>query len=74
MLWWGYRHTGDPRLLNGARPEQALRHDHNVALRFLVDLGSVLRWLANHHFSAVDDHMIWSYRDLLKYIATARAR
>ena len=74
MLWWGYRHTGDPRLLTGARPEEALRHDNNVAVRLLIDLLSALRWLATHDFSAVDDHMIWSYRDLLKYIATARAR
>ena len=73
-LWWGYRHTGDPRLLTGKAPIAALRRDQNIVLRFLVDLYSAARWVATHDFSAVNDHMIWNYRDLLMGIEEARAR
>jgi hypothetical protein len=71
---WGYRHTGDPRLIDGARPREALRHDHNVLARFAVDLASALWWAITHNFGAVNDHMIWNYRSYLKEIAMARAR
>jgi hypothetical protein len=74
MMWWGYRHTGDPRLLTGVHPLSVLRHDHNLTARFFVDLWSALRWAFTHDFSAVDDHMIWNYRDLLRGIEDARAR
>jgi hypothetical protein len=73
-LRWGYRHTGDPRLLTGVKPQAVLRHDHDVVARFVVDLWSALRWLVSRNFSAVDNHMIWNYRDLLKGVETARAR
>ncbi len=73
MLWWGYRHTGDPRLLIGARPQAALRRDRNIAARILVDLWSALQYGATRDFGAVDDHMIWNYRDKLLSIEEARA-
>jgi triacylglycerol lipase len=74
MLWWGYRHTGDARLLTGAKPREIFRHDHNVVPRFLVDLWSAARWLVSRDFSAVDNHMIWNYRDLLRNIEIERTR
>jgi pimeloyl-ACP methyl ester carboxylesterase len=73
LLWWGYVHTGDPRLLSGAHPKAVLRKDHDAFLRFCWDLVSAGSWLFTRNFSAIDDHMIWNYRDLLEGIAIARA-
>jgi hypothetical protein len=72
--WWGYRHSGDPRLLLNAKPTIELRGDQNVFLRLLVTLGSVVQSLGTHTIFAVDDHMIWNYRDQLRSFAEARAR
>lgn len=71
---WGYQHSGDPRLLTGPRPLEALRRDQPTIPRFIVDLWSAARWVATHDFSAVDDHMIWNYRTQLEVIAEARQR
>jgi triacylglycerol lipase len=71
---WGYRHTGDPRLLTGSELTEALRHDHPETERFFVDLWSLGRWTLTRDFSVVDDHMIWNYRDLLYDIEEARSR
>ena len=73
-LWWGYRHTGDARLLIGARPQVVLRKDHNGIARFCVDLWSALRYATTRDFGAVDDHMIWNYRAKLRSIEDARAK
>jgi pimeloyl-ACP methyl ester carboxylesterase len=72
MLLWGYRHTGDPRLLDGVDPTEVERRDHSPIARFGLDLLSAARWLFTHDFSAVDDHMIWNYRIQLERIAMAR--
>jgi triacylglycerol lipase len=71
---WGYQHTGDPRLLTGSKPTEALRHDHHEAERLFVDLWSLALWTVTHDFSAIDDHMIWNYRDFLHDIEEARGR
>jgi hypothetical protein len=72
--WGGYRHTGDPRLLAGRRPAEALRRDRAIGPRLAVDLWSLLIWPITRRFFAVDDHMIWNYRTQLEAIAIARAR
>jgi hypothetical protein len=69
----GFRHTGDPRLLKGDAPIQALRRDRELIPRVLVDLWSLLAWPFRKRLTAVDDHMIWNYRRRLQSIATARA-
>ena len=71
---WGYQHSGDPRLLTGPRPLEALRRDRGVWARLAVDLWSLLVWPLTRRFFAIDDHMIWNYRTQLETIARARAR
>jgi hypothetical protein len=71
---WGYEHSGDPRLLTGPRPQEALRRDHGFWARLLVDIRALLRSPVTRKFTAVDDHMIWNYRTQLEVIAAARAR
>lgn len=71
---WGYHHTGDPRLLIGSRPQEALRRDRDIAVRLIVDLWSLLVWPFTGGFFAVNDHMIWNYRRQLAEISVARAR
>jgi hypothetical protein len=72
MFLWGYRHTGDPRLLAGVSPTEVERRDQSGIARFVLDALSAARWLISHDFSAVDDHMIWNYRNQLERIAMAR--
>ena len=70
---WGYRHTGDPRLLKPSRhPEEALRHDRDPVSRFAIDLWALAVGLISRKFLVVDDHMIWRYRGRLEAIAAAR--
>ena len=72
MVWWGYRHTGDARLIKGAAPKRILRRGRVVFAEIAVDLGSALRWLLTGKLAVVDDHMIWNYRTKLEGIAAAR--
>jgi hypothetical protein len=72
--WWGYEHTGDPRLLVGNAPSQALRHSRNVFAEIGVDLWSAAAWTITRALVVINDHMIWNYRRKLAGIATARAR
>jgi triacylglycerol lipase len=72
MIWWGYRHTGDARLLKGAAPQQILRRGRVVVTEVAVDLWSALSWLVIRKLAVVDDHMIWNYRGKLERIASAR--
>ena len=70
---WGYRHTGDPRLLEPSRhPEEALRHDRDPFSRYLIDIWALAAGLISRKFLVVDDHMIWNYRGQLEKIAAAR--
>jgi hypothetical protein len=41
---WGYQHTGDPRLLTGKQPQEALRRDRMFFPRLMVDLWSICVW------------------------------
>jgi triacylglycerol lipase len=71
---WGYRHTGDPRLLTpGTRGQQALRRDRGSLPRFFTDLYALAVGLVSRKFLVIDDHMIWNYRTQLEAIADARA-
>jgi len=72
-LLGGYRHTGDPRLLRGEEPRQALRRDRDLIPRMAVDLWSLLMWPLTGRISSVNDHMIWIYRRKLETIRAARA-
>jgi hypothetical protein len=72
-LPFGYRHSGDPRLLKGASPIEALRRDRDFSARTLVDLWSFLVFPILRRLSIIDDHMIWNYRTKLDAIAEARA-
>ena len=72
MTWWGYRHTGDARLLKGAAPKEILRRGRVVFAEIAVDLWSALNWLLTRKLAVVDDHMIWNYRSKLERIAAAR--
>ncbi|HEY1750305.1 MAG TPA: lipase family protein [Caulobacteraceae bacterium] len=70
----GYRHTGDPRLLRGPAPTEALRRDRDLVPRFVVDLASLLAWPFTHRLSSVGDHMIWRYHAKLAGIVAGRAK
>jgi triacylglycerol lipase len=70
---WGYLHSGDPRLLRGSAPGEALRRDQDLLPRALRYLWSFLVWPSTGRISIVDDHMIWNYRTKLEAIATVRA-
>jgi triacylglycerol lipase len=70
---WGYLHSGDPRLLVGERPREALRRDRGFLAQALVDLWSFTLWPLTRRLGVVDDHMIWNYRKRLESIAAARA-
>lgn len=72
-LPWGYLHSGDPRLLKGASPTQALRRDRDFFVRGVVYLWSFLVFPILRRLSIIDDHMIWNYRVKLETIADARA-
>jgi hypothetical protein len=72
MTWWGYRHTGDPRLLRGASPTAIIRRGRLVFAEIGIDLWSALSWLLVRKLAVVDDHMIWNYRQKLQGIAAAR--
>ncbi len=69
----GYRHSGDPRLLRGEQPREALRRDRDLIPRALVDLWSLVLWPLTGQISSVNDHMIWIYRRKLESIRAARA-
>lgn len=70
---WGYRHTGDPRLLEPSRhPQEALRHDRDPFSRYLIDIWALVAGLISKKFLVVEDHMIWNYRGQLEKIAAAR--
>jgi triacylglycerol lipase len=70
---WGYRHTGDPRLLEPSRqPEEALRQDRDPVSRYAIDIWALVVGLISRKFLVVDDHMIWNYRRQLEAIAAAR--
>lgn len=71
--WGGYLHSGDPRLLSGPAPKEALRRDQGTAARTLHYLWSFLVWPFSGRISIIDEHMIWSYRTKLEAIARARA-
>jgi triacylglycerol lipase len=71
---WGYRHTGDPRLLVGAQPLEALRQDRGLWERMVVDLWSLAVWPFTRSIFSVGDHMIWGYRTQLEAIAADRTR
>jgi hypothetical protein len=70
---WGYVHSGDPRLLKGWYPAEALRRDRDIWARGLVYLWSFLVFPIMRRLSIIDDHMIWHYRTKLETIAEARA-
>lgn len=71
---WGYRHTGDPRLLKpNRRTLEALRHDRDPVSRTLIDLWALAAGLISRRFLVIDDHMIWNYRLQLEAIARARS-
>jgi len=72
MLWWGYRHSGDGRLLKGASPASILRRGRVVVAEIAIDLWSALAWLVTRRLAIIDDHMIWNYRRKLEGIAAAR--
>jgi triacylglycerol lipase len=69
---WGYQHTGDPRLLTGNQPQEALRRDRMFFPRLLVDFWSICIWPFTGSIFSVDDHMIWNYRSQLLGIAFVR--
>jgi hypothetical protein len=72
--FWGYYHTGDPRLLTPrAKGQEALRRDRSFITRFLIDIAALAVGLISHKFLVIDDHMIWNYRTQLEAIAAARA-
>lgn len=70
---WGYVHSGDPRLLKGPAPVEALRRDRDVFGRTVMYLWSFLVFPIIRRLSIIDDHMIWNYRTKLESIANARA-
>jgi len=70
--WWGYQHTGDPRLLKGAAPLHILRRSRNVFAEVAVDLWSAATWLITRKMAVITDHMIWNYRSKLDRIAVER--
>jgi hypothetical protein len=69
----GYLHSGDPRLLRGNAPPEALRRDQDPLPRALHYAWSVLVWPFTGRISIIDDHMIWNYRTKLEAIANIRA-
>jgi triacylglycerol lipase len=71
--YWGYLHTGDPRLLRDDMPREAFRRDRDLIPRFTVDLWSLLIWPFTGQISSANDHMIWNYRKKLDSIRDARA-
>ena len=71
--FFGYLHSGDPRLLKGENPAEALRRDQDVLPRALHYLWSFLVWPFTGRISSIDEHMIWIYRTKLEAIARARA-
>lgn len=68
----GYRHTGDPRLID-KRPG-LLRRDRYLISRVLVDVWALAVALPLHRLFVVDDHMIWNYRAALEKISAMRRR
>ena len=70
---FGYLHSGDPRLLRGKNPSEALRRDQDLVPRTLHYLWSILVWPFTGRISIIDDHMIWNYRIKLEAIANIRA-
>jgi hypothetical protein len=71
--WWGYRHTGDARLLVGEAPREVRRRSRTVPAEITVDLWSAAVWLLTGRLAVVDDHMIWNYRRKLEGVAVTRA-
>ena len=73
-LYQGYLHAGDPRLLRGAEPKEALRRDRDIIPRLLADLWSLALWPFTHRISSIDDHMIWNYRTRLESVRDQRRK
>ena len=71
-LYQGYLHAGDPRLLRGAAPKEALRRDRDIIPRLLADLWSLALWPITRQISSINDHMIWNYRRRLESVRDQR--
>lgn len=67
----GYLHAGDPRLLDGLKPEWAQRRDRDLVPRVLADLFSLLAFPFVGQISSIGDHMIWTYVASLEAIVAA---
>ena len=70
---WGYLHTGDPRLLVGERPREALRRDRYPPAWALAQLEALVLAPFRGGLFSIDDHMIWNYRTFLEKVAASRA-
>jgi hypothetical protein len=68
----GYQHTGDPRLLVGAEPKEALRRDRWPWAWLAAQVWALATWPVRGRFFSIDDHMIWNYRTYLEKVAEAR--
>jgi hypothetical protein len=68
----GYQHTGDPRLLVGSRPREALRRDRWPWAWLVAQLWALVTWPIRGRFFSIEDHMIWNYRTYLEGVAEAR--
>jgi hypothetical protein len=70
---FGYRHTGDPRLLTPKTiGQEALRRDQTDAARVCAYILSTTVAFFIRRLTIIDDHMIWNYRRQLDTIAAAR--
>jgi hypothetical protein len=70
---WGYQHSGDPRLLVGHLPEEALRRDRNILAWLWAQLKALVQMPFRGGLFSIDDHMIWNYRNYLETVADSRS-
>ena len=71
---WGYEHTGDPRLLVGKFPEEALRRDHYPPAWLVMQLWALAVSPWRGELFSIGYHMIWNYRTILEKVAALRTQ